>query len=270
MGVINMAHGEMLMLGAYAAYSVQEFFRAYLPDFIDWYVLAALPVAFTCTAIIGMALERSVIRFLYGRPLDTLLVTWGISMIIIQLVRLSYGASNVSVANPSWLTGGIELLPGQIFPYARLAAIVFAMLIVFLVWYLLNRTSLGLKVRAVQQNRSMAACMGINTVGVDMWTFGLGAGIAGLAGVALSQILLVGPNLGQSLIIESFMVVVTGGVGNIAGTVAGAYGLGVLDKFLEPLVGPAMVKVCLLVFIILFIQWRPEGLFPPKGRVGET
>jgi len=270
MGVINMAHGEMLMLGAYTAYTVQEFFRSAMPGAFEFYLLAALPVAFVVTAAIGMALERGVIRHLYGRPLDTLLVTWGISLIIIQLVRLSYGAANVTVENPTWLKGGAELLPGQIFPYARLMAIGFAIAIVSLVWYLLSRTSLGLKVRAVQQNRGMAACMGINTTAVDMWTFGLGAGIAGMGGVVLSQILLVGPNLGQSLIIDSFMVVVTGGVGNIAGTIAGAYGLGVLDKFLEPVVGLAMVKVCILVLIILFIQWRPEGMFPPKGRAGET
>ena len=269
MGVINMAHGELLMLGAYSTYVVQTLFRNYFPDLIDWYLLAALPIAFIVTAAIGIALERSIIRHLYGRPLETLLATWGISLILIQTVRLIFGAQNVEVANPSWLSGGVELMEGVVLPYNRLAIIVFVIFVVGLVWALLQRTHLGLQVRAVTQNRPMAAAMGISTSRVDMWTFGLGSGVAGLGGVALSQVGNVGPELGQAYIVDSFMVVVLGGVGKLAGTIAGAMGLGIVNKFLEPISGAVLAKIAVLVFIILFIQKRPQGIFALKGRMAE-
>lgn len=270
MGVINMAHGEMLMLGAYATYVVQNLFRAYLPGWFDWYPLAALPAAFLVSALVGMALERSVIRYLYGRPLETLLATWGISLLLIQLVRLLFGAQNVEVANPAWLSGGVALAPGLVLPYSRLATVVFAVLVLLLVWLLFQRTWLGLQVRAVTQIRPMAASMGINTARVDMLTFGLGSGVAGLGGVALSQLGNVGPELGQSYIVDCFMVVVLGGVGKLAGTVAGALGLGMVNKFLEPFAGAVLGKIAVLIIIILFIQKRPQGLFAPKGRLVEN
>ena len=269
MGVINMAHGELLMLGAYSTYVVQTLFRNYFPDLIDWYLLAALPIAFIVTAAIGIALERSIIRHLYGRPLETLLATWGISLILIQTVRLIFGAQNVEVANPSWLSGGVELMEGVVLPYNRLEIIVFVIFVVGLVWALLQRTHLGLQVRAVTQNRPMAAAMGISTSRVDMWTFGLGSGVAGLGGVALSQVGNVGPELGQAYIVDSFMVVVLGGVGKLAGTIAGAMGLGIVNKFLEPISGAVLAKIAVLVFIILFIQKRPQGIFALKGRMAE-
>lgn len=269
MGVINMAHGELLMLGAYSTYVVQMLFRNYFPDMVDWYLLVALPTAFVVTAAIGIFLERTVIRHLYGRPLETLLATWGISLMLIQTVRLVFGAQNVEVANPSWLSGGVELVQGVVLPYNRLAIIVFAIFVVSLVWVLLQRTRMGLQVRAVTQNRSMAAAMGISTSRVDMWTFGLGAGVAGLGGVALSQIGNVGPELGQAYIVDSFMVVVLGGVGKIAGTIVGAMGLGIVNKFLEPVSGAVLAKIAVLVFIILFIQKRPQGIFALKGRTAE-
>ncbi len=266
MGVINMAHGEMLMLGAYSTYVIQNLFNAYLPSLFDWYLLAAIPTAFAVSCLVGMVLERSVIRYLYGRPLETLLATWGISLVLIQTVRSIFGAQNVEVANPSWLSGGIELLQGVVLPYSRLAIIVFVVFVVTLVWALFQRTRLGLNARAVIQNRPMAACMGIATSRVDMWTFGLGSGVAGLGGVALSQIGNVGPELGQLYIIDSFMVVVLGGVGKIAGTVAGAMGLGIVNKFLEPVSGAVLGKIIVLLLIILFIQKRPQGIFALKGR----
>jgi len=266
MGVINMAHGEMLMLGAYSTYVIQNLFNTYLPSLFDWYLLAAIPTAFAVSCLVGMVLERSVIRYLYGRPLETLLATWGISLVLIQTVRSIFGAQNVEVANPSWLSGGIELLQGVVLPYSRLAIIVFVVFVVTLVWTLFQRTRLGLNARAVIQNRPMAACMGIATSRVDMWTFGLGSGVAGLGGVALSQIGNVGPELGQLYIIDSFMVVVLGGVGKIAGTVAGAMGLGIINKFLEPVSGAVLGKIIVLLLIILFIQKRPQGIFALKGR----
>lgn len=269
MGVINMAHGEMLMLGAYTTYVIQQCFYAYMPAAFTWYLLAAIPAAFMVCAVTGMVLERSVIRFLYGRPLETLLATWGISLILIQSVRLIFGAQNVEVANPPWLSGGIEVLYGVVLPYSRLAIILFVVVVVALMWGLLQRTSLGLYVRAVTQNRSMAACMGIPTARIDMWTFGLGSGLAGLGGVALSQIGNVGPELGQSYIIDSFMVVVLGGVGNLAGAVLGGLGLGLANKLLEPVAGAVLGKIGVLIFIVLFIQRRPQGLFALKGRMVE-
>src|SRR5450830_1752950 len=266
-GVINMAHGEMLMLGAYSTYVVQLLMQRYVPHAIEFYPLIALPVAFFVTAAIGMALERTVIRHLYGRPLETLLATWGISLMLIQLVRLVFGAQNVEVANPAWLSGGIQVLPNLVLPYNRIVIIAFALCVVVLTWLLLNKTRLGLNVRAVTQNRNMAACCGVPTGRVDMLAFGLGSGIAGLGGVALSQIGNVGPDLGQSYIIDSFLVVVLGGVGQLAGSVTAAFGLGIANKILEPQIGAVLGKILILALIILFIQKRPQGLFALKGRV---
>ena len=267
LGVINMAHGEMLMLGAYVTYLVQVAFQRFAPGWVDLYPLVALPVAFLVTAVIGMALERTVIRHLYGRPLETLLATWGISLILIQLVRVLFGAQNVEVANPAWLSGGLQLLPNLVLPYSRMVIIGFALFVVLFTWLLLNKTRLGLNVRAVTQNRNMAACCGVPTGRVDMLAFGLGSGIAGLGGVALSQIGNVGPDLGQSYIIDSFLVVVLGGVGQLAGTVLSAAGLGIANKLLEPQIGAVLGKILILALIILFIQKRPQGLFALKGRV---
>jgi urea transport system permease protein len=269
MRVINMAHGEMLMLGAYTAFVMQNVFTKYLPAQQDYYLIAAIPAAFIFTGLIGVALERGVIRFLYGRPLETLLATWGISLILIQTVRLVFGAQNVAVANPSWLSGGWELLPAVVLPYSRIATIVFVCVVVLFVWFLLQRTSLGLYVRAVTQNREMAANLGVPTHRIDMWTFAFGSGVAGLGGVAISQLGNVGPELGQGYIVDSFMVVVLGGVGKLAGTIVGALGLGVVNKYLEPLAGAVLGKIFVLVFIILFIQKRPQGLFALKGRAAE-
>ena len=266
MGVINMAHGEMLMIGAYATFVVQNLFIEYLPSFFDWYLICAIPVSFLASAIVGIILERSVIRHLYGRPLETLLATWGISLVLIQTVRLTFGAQNVEVANPFYLSGGVEVFNGVVFPYSRIVIIVFVVFVVTAIWALLQKTSLGLQVRSVTQNREMAACMGIPTHKVDMWTFGLGSGVAGLGGLALSQIGNVGPELGRMYIVDSFMVVVLGGVGKIAGTVAGALGIGVINKFLEPLSGAVLGKIIVLVLIIVLIQKRPQGLFALKGR----
>lgn len=270
MGVINMAHGEMLMLGAYSSYVVQRVFERYAPGAIDYYLLAALPVAFIACMLVGMLLERTVIRFLYGRPLETLLATWGISLMLIQTVRVIFGAQNVTVANPRWLSGGFDLMPGVVVPYARIATIVFASLVVALLWYVLNRTPLGLQVRAITQNRRMARCVGIRTARVDMFTFGLGSAVAGLGGVALSQLGNVGPELGQGYIVDSFMVVVVGGVGNLFGTLYASLGLGAVNKVLEPVAGAVLGKIFVLAFIILFIQRRPQGLFALKGRAAEN
>jgi len=265
LGVINLAHGEMLMIGAYATYVTQQLFVNYLPSYFDLYVLAAIPMAFLSSAIIGVVLERTVIRWLYGRPLETLLATWGISLFLIQLVRQIFGAQNVEVSNPTWLSGGVEVW-NIVMPLNRIAIIVFAALVLIGIWLLISQTRLGLFIRSVTQNRSMAACVGVNTAKVDMLAFGLGSGIAGLAGVALSQIGNVGPDLGQAYIIDSFMVVVLGGVGQLAGTVYAALGLGVFSKFIEPGVGAVLTKIIILVFIIAVIQKRPQGLFALKGR----
>jgi len=266
MGVINMAHGEMMMLGAYATFVVQNLFRQYLPGWFDAYLLAAIPAAFAVTALIGMLLERSVIRHLYGRPLETLLATWGISLILMQLVRSLFGAQNVQVENPVWMSGGIELASNLVLPYNRIVIIGFAFGVLLLVWALLNKTRLGLFVRAVTQNRTMAGCVGVNTQRVDAWAFALGSGIAGLAGVALAQIGNVGPDLGKTYIVDSFMVVVVGGVGQLAGAVYAALGLGVASKFLEGYAGAVLAKIIVLVIIIVFIQKRPQGIFALKGR----
>jgi urea transport system permease protein len=269
MKVINMAHGEMLMIGAYSTFVVQNFFNSYLPSFVDYYLVLAIPVAFTVSGAIGVALERCVVRHLYGRPLETLLATWGISLVMIQTVRLIFGAQNVAVANPSWLSGGWELMPTVVLPYSRLWIIVFTVIVVAFVWLLLNKTRLGLYVRAVTQNRQMAGSVGIPTERIDMWTFGLGSALAGLGGVALSQLGNVGPELGQGFIVDSFMVVVLGGVGNIVGTISGAMGLGMINKFLEPIAGAVFGKIVVLGLIILFVQKRPQGLFALRGRAAE-
>jgi len=270
MRVINMAHGEMLMIGAYTTYVVQNFFQKSLPNQFDWYIVAAVPAAFIVCFAVGALMERTVIQFLYGRPLETLLATWGISLGLIQTVRVIFGAQNVTVANPSWLSGGYELLPGVVLTYSRLAVIVFAVVVVLFVWLWMNKTPVGLRVRAVTQNREMAAAMGIATRKVDLGTFGLGSGIAGLGGVALSQLGNVGPELGQGYIVDSFMVVVLGGVGKIVGTIVGALGLGVVNKLLEPLAGAVLGKIIILGLIILFIQKRPQGIFALKGRAAEV
>jgi len=269
MGVINMAHGEMLMLGAYTAYAMQNLFRSALPGAFDYYVLAALPAAFAVCAAVGVLLERGVLRFLYGRALESLLATWGISLILIQTVRLVFGAQNVTVTNPAWLSGGYTAFPGLVLPWSRIAIVLLGLVVVALVSLLLQRTALGLQVRAVTQNRTMAAAIGVRTARVDMWTFAFGSGIAGIGGVALSQLGNVGPELGQSYIVDSFMVVVLGGVGKIAGSVAGAMGLGILAKYLEPFTDAVLGKIILLALIVLFIQKRPQGLFAPKGRAVE-
>ena len=262
LGVINMAHGEMLMLGAYATYTVQTVLHGH-----RFYLLAAIPIAFLATGAIGAALERGVIRHLYGRPLETLLATWGISLGLIQTVRLMFGAQNVTVANPDWLAGGLEIAHGLVLPWSRIAVVGFVILVAAGVWFILQRTRFGLQVRAVTQNRPMAACLGIRTKRVDALMFGLGSGIAGLGGVALSQLGNVGPELGQSYIIDAFMVVVLGGVGRLTGAVAAALGLGIINKLIEPAAGAVTGKIVVLVVIILFIQRRPQGLFALRGRV---
>jgi urea transport system permease protein len=264
MGVINMAHGELIMIGAYTTYVVQGFFRN--TAYFDWYLLIAVPAAFAVSALVGMILERLVIRWLYGRPLETLLATWGISLILIQTVRTIFGAQNVQVENPAFMSGGLQILSNVVLPWSRIVIIGFALFVLALVWVLLNRTRLGLFVRGVTQNRAMADCVGVNTGRVDMWAFGLGCGIAGLAGCALSQLGNVGPDLGQGYIVDSFMVVVFGGVGQLAGTVYAALVLGFANKLLESWSGAVLAKIAVLVFIIFFIQRRPQGMFALRGR----
>jgi urea transport system permease protein len=268
MGVINMAHGELIMIGAYTTYVVQNFFRG--TPLFDYYLLAAVPAAFLVSAFIGMILERSVIRWLYGRPLETLLATWGISLILIQAVRTIFGAQNVQVENPAFMSGGIQVLANVVMPWSRIWIIVFAAGVLVGMWLLLSKTRLGLFIRGVTQNRDMAACVGVPTARIDTWAFGLGSGIAGLAGCALSQLGNVGPDLGQGYIVDSFLVVVFGGVGQLAGTVYAALGLGFANKLLESWSGAVLAKIALLVFIIIFIQRRPQGLFALKGRAVEA
>ncbi|MES2911511.1 MAG: urea ABC transporter permease subunit UrtB [Pseudomonadota bacterium] len=270
MGVINMAHGELMMIGAYATYVVQGLFQKYLPNAFDWYLLAAVPVAFMASALMGAALERSVIRFLYGRPLETLLATWGISLMLQQLVRSIFGAQNVGVENPVWMSGGVQVLGNLSLPYNRLVIIGFAIAVLLGMAWLISKTRLGLFVRGVTQNRPIASCMGVNTARIDTYAFALGSGIAGLAGCALSQVGNVGPDLGQSYIVDAFMVVVLGGVGQLAGTVYAAMGLGILNKFLEGWTGAVLAKIAVLVLIIMFIQKRPQGIFAMKGRSAEA
>jgi len=269
MGVINMAHGEMVMMGAYTTYVVQNIIRTSFPGLFDWSLAIALPLAFLITALVGIAIERGVIRWLYGRALETLLATWGISLILQQAVRTIFGPTNREVGNPSWMSGSFELGGLQI-TWNRFWIVLFAIAVFIALLAVLKRTPLGLQMRAVTQNRRMASSMGIRTPFVDAMTFGLGSGIAGLAGVALSQIDNVSPNLGQNYIIDSFMVVVFGGVGNLWGTLVGALSIGVANKFLEPYAGAVVAKILILVLIILFIQRRPRGLFALKGRAVES
>ncbi len=270
MGVINMAHGEMVMLGAYTTYMVQELFRAYAPGAFDASLFVALPAAFAIAGLMGMALERGIIRFLYGWPLETLLATWGLSLMLQQLVRSLFGPSNREVGTPSWMSGTVEVSSGLILTSNRIAIVVFAAVVFVALMLVVRYTTFCLQMRAVTQNRAMAAPVGIRSVWVDAMTFGLGLGIAGVAGVALSQIDNVSPNLGQSYIIDSFLVVVFGGVGNLWGTLVGALSLGILNKFLEPYAGAVLGKILTLTGVILFIQRRPRGLFALKGRAVEA
>ncbi len=269
MGVINMAHGEMVMLGAYTTFVVQEWIRNNNPALFDLSLLIAVPLAFVVTGIAGVAIERLVIRFLYGRPLETLLATWGVSLVLQQAVRTIFGANNRDVGAPAWMAGSFEL-GGLTITSGRMWIIVFTIVVFAALQLVLRVTPFGLSIRAVTQNRRMAAAMGIDTDRVDALAFALGSGIAGIAGVALSQIDNVSPNLGQSYVIDSFMVVVFGGVGNLWGTLVAALTLGVANKMLEPTVGAVLSKILLLVFIILFIQKRPRGLFALKGRAVEA
>ncbi len=269
MGIINMAHGEMVMLGAYTTFVVQQIIRTSFPGLFDWSLAIALPLAFLVTGVVGLAIERGIIRFLYGRPLETLLATWGVSLILQQAVRSIFGPTNQEVGNPSWMSGAFDL-GGMTITWNRMWIIVFSLAVFAFLLFLLKRTPMGLQMRAVTQNRRMASSMGIRTPWVDALTFALGSGIAGIAGVALSQIDNVSPNLGQGYIIDSFMVVVFGGVGNLWGTLVGAFTLGILNKFLEPYAGAVLGKILVLVLIILFIQKRPRGLFALKGRAVEA
>jgi len=262
MGVINMAHGELIMLGAYTTYLVQQL----MPNDIGLSLIVAIPAAFIVSGLFGIAIERGVIRHLYGRPLETLLATFGISLLLQQMVRTLISAQNVPVITPSWLSGSLVFNPAFAITYNRIYIFFFALLVFALLMLILKKTSLGLQVRAVAQNRSMATAMGIKTQWVDSLTFGLGSGVAGVAGVALSQLTNVGPNLGQAYIIDSFMVVVFGGVENLWGTLVAAMTLGITNKFLEPWAGAVMAKIIVLIFLIIFIQKRPNGLFPKKGR----
>ncbi len=265
MGVINMAHGELLMLGAYTTYMIQTL----MPNYIGVSVLIAIPAAFIVCALVGIAIERGIIQFLKGRPLETLLATFGLSLILQQTVRSIFSPLNRQVSTPDWMAGALQINPGLSLTYNRLYIIIFSLMVFVALLLVMKKTSLGLYVRAVSQNRDMAKAVGIKSDWVDAMTFGLGSGIAGVAGVALSQLTNVGPNLGQSYIIDSFMVVVFGGVGNLWGTLVAAFSLGVFGKFLEPLTGTVLAQIFVLIFIVLFIQKRPRGLFPQKGRSAE-
>ena len=269
MGVINMAHGEMVMIGAYTTFVVQEAFRTMAPAWFDWSLPIAIPLAFLVAALVGIAIERGIVRFLYARPLELLLATWGVSLILQQAVRTAFGPTNREVGNPSYMSGAFDFF-GLSITYGRLWIIVFTLVVFFALLLALKATPLGLQMRAVTQNRRMASSMGIPTGRIDAMTFALGSGIAGMAGVALSQIDNVSPNLGQGYIIDSFMVVVFGGVGNLWGTLFGAFTLGVANKFLEPFAGAVLGKILILVLLILFIQRRPRGLFALKGRAVEA
>ena len=282
MGVINMAHGEIMMIGAYTAFAVQNIFGTGLgvtifgksmtiPGFgftgtlLDNYFIAALPVSFLTGALVGLALERGVIRFLYKRPLESLLATWGVSLVLQQVVRATFGPANVQVNSPRWLSGSL-VFNDILFAYNRLFVIAFAIFVVLLTYFILNKTSLGLQVRAVMQNRNMASCMGVRTNRVNMMTFAFGSGLAGMAGACLSQLGNVGPSLGQSYIVDCFMIVTLGGVGNLVGTISASAGVGVTDQILQPFLGAVMGKITVLAAIILFLQWRPAGLFVTKSR----
>jgi urea transport system permease protein len=265
MGVINMAHGELMMLGAYCVYVVQQL----MPNSIGASVLVAIPVAFVVSGLVGVLIERGIVRFLYGRPLETLLATFGVSLILQQLVRDIFSPNNRPVETPQWMAGSLQINEVLSLTYTRIYIVIFTLAVFALLLAILKRTRLGLEVRAVSQNRAMARAMGIRTEWVDAMTFGLGSGIAGVAGVALSQLTNVGPNLGQSYIVDSFMVVVFGGVGNLWGTQIGGMSLGVANKLLEPWAGAVLAKILLLIGLILFIQRRPRGIFPQRGRAAE-
>lgn len=270
MGVINMAHGELMMIGAYATYEVQNIFVSHLPaTAFDWYYIIALPAAFVCAAFAGFLIEILVVRHLYGRPLETLLATWGVGLVLIQFVRLIYG-DNIGVNSPTWLRGGAEVVQDLVLPYNRCFVILLCGLCVFLTYTLLRRTTLGLMVRATTQNRQTASSLGVNTRRVDSCTFAFGAGLAGIAGCALTLIGGVTPDMGQNYIVDSFLVVVTGGVGELLGVLTAGLGMGLLTKTLEPFVESVWAKVLILACVILFIQWRPAGLFPPKGRLADV
>lgn len=266
MGVINMAHGELIMIGAYTAYVMQQI----LPGHTGWALVLSIPAGFLVAALVGIAIERGVIRHLYGRPLETLLATFGISLLLQQSVRSIFSPLNRSVATPEWMSGSIQINDALSLTMNRITILIFSIVVFALLFLVLKKTSLGLQVRAVSQNREMARSMGIRSARVDALTFGLGSGIAGIAGVALSQLTNVGPNLGQAYIIDSFMVVVFGGVGNLWGTLISGMSLGVLNKFLEPWAGAVLAKIMVLILLILFIQKRPRGLFPQRGRVVES
>ena len=268
MGVINMAHGEMVMLGAYTTFMVQEVIRTHAPGLFGASLFIAVPLAFLVSGIAGILIERCMIRFLYGRPLETLLASWGLSLILQQGVRSIFGSSNREVGTPEWMSGAVQW-GGLVITWNRLTIIVFAVIVIAALMAVMRGTSLGLRMRAVTQNRRMAAAMGIRTPWIDALTFGLGSGVAGMAGVALSQIDNVSPNLGQGYIIDSFMVVVFGGVGNLWGTVVSAMTLGIVNKFLEPFAGAVLGKIVVLIALILFIQRKPRGMFPLKGRAVE-
>ncbi len=270
MGVINMAHGEMVMLGAYTTFVVQEAIRTQAPGLFDYSLFIAIPAAFMVAGLVGVLIERGVIQFLYGRPLETLLATWGISLVLQQVTRSVFGPTNREVGTPSWMQGAIQTAEGLTLTYNRIAIIVFSLMVMGVLLLVLRKTWFGLQMRAVTQNRTMASAMGIRTGWIDAMTFGLGSGVAGIAGVALSQIDNVSPNLGQSYIIDSFLVVVFGGVGNLWGTLVGAMSLGIVNKFLEPYAGAVLGKILVLVVVILFIQKRPRGLFALKGRAVES
>ena len=269
MGIINMAHGEMLMIGSYTAYVLQELFAAYLPGYLDYYFILALPLSIVTAGCVGLVMERGILRFLYGRPLESLLITWGIGMVLQQGARLFFG-DQTSVSPPTWFRGGWEVMPGLIFPYSRLFIIALSVFSLVMVYLLLHRSRVGLRIRSVTQNRDMAACVGIATHRVDALTFALGTALAGLAGCALSLIGTVDPEVGKTYIVDSFMVVVLGGVGKLFGTVLASGGVGMSNKLLEPLIGgtaaAVYAKVSILVLVIVFLQMRPTGLFPAKER----
>jgi urea transport system permease protein len=266
MGVINLAQGELIMLGAYVTWLVQEGLRHLAPGLLEWYLLIAIPIVFLVTAGIGVGLEAILLRHLYRRPLMSLLATWAVSLFLINLVRVTFGTQNLQFVTPFYVTGGVPVIGDFIFTWNRMFAIAFAIVTLALTWALMRMTPLGLNIRAVTQNRTMAGCIGIPVRRIDMLAFGLGSGLAGLAGLALAPIYSVNPQMGQNFIIDSFMVVVLGGVGTIAGTIVAALGIGQINVLIEPVWGAVAAKVIVLLMIIGFLQWRPEGLFAIKGR----
>ncbi|MGN6370022.1 MAG: urea ABC transporter permease subunit UrtB [Phycisphaerae bacterium] len=270
MGVINMAHGELMMIGAYATYVTQELFVKCLPaSAFNWYFVAAIPMSFVVAGLVGVLLEATVVRFLYGRPLETLLATWGVSLLLIQMVRVEFG-DNIAVNSPTWLRGSVEVMQDLMLPYNRLFIIGFCLACIGLMYFIIEKTKLGLLLRATTQNRTMAASLGVSTRKIDMLTFGLGAGLAGLAGCALTQIGGVTPDMGGNYVIDSFLVVVTGGVGKLAGAIWTGLGLGMINKFMEPFFGTVWAKVLILLLVVGFIQRKPSGLFPAKGRTADV